>query len=60
MGAAFAATWGFMMPSGTPPNAIALATGEVTIGRMVRAGAGVNAGGILLIVLVCFGVAALL
>lgn len=53
MAAAFAATWGFMMPSGTPPNAIAFATGRVTIGQMVRAGALVNLVGILLIVLVC-------
>jgi sodium-dependent dicarboxylate transporter 2/3/5 len=60
MGAAFAATWGFMMPSGTPPNAIAFATGRVTIGQMVRAGALVNLAGILLIVLVCFGVDAVL
>lgn len=60
MGAAFAATWGFMMPSGTPPNAIAFATGRVTIGQMVRAGALVNLAGILLIVLVCFGVAGLM
>jgi sodium-dependent dicarboxylate transporter 2/3/5 len=60
MAAAFAATWGFMMPSGTPPNAIAFATGEVTISQMVRAGALVNLVGTVLIVLVCFGVAALL
>jgi sodium-dependent dicarboxylate transporter 2/3/5 len=60
MGAAFAATWGFMMPSGTPPNAIAFATGHVSIGQMVRAGALVNLVGIALIVLVCFGVAALI
>jgi solute carrier family 13 (sodium-dependent dicarboxylate transporter), member 2/3/5 len=60
MGAAFAATWGFMMPAGTPPNAIAFATGRVTIGQMVRAGGLVNLLGIGLIVLVCFGVAGLL
>jgi solute carrier family 13 (sodium-dependent dicarboxylate transporter), member 2/3/5 len=36
--AALAATWGFMMPSGTPPNAIAFATGYVRIREMVRAG----------------------
>jgi sodium-dependent dicarboxylate transporter 2/3/5 len=59
MAAAFAATWGFMMPSGTPPNAIALATGKVTIGQMVRAGGLVNLVGILLMVLVCFAVGAL-
>jgi sodium-dependent dicarboxylate transporter 2/3/5 len=60
MAAAFAATWGFMMPSGTPPNAIALATGRVSIAQMVRAGALVNLLGIPLIVLVCFGVALLI
>jgi sodium-dependent dicarboxylate transporter 2/3/5 len=60
MAAAFAATWGFMMPSGTPPNAIAYATGKVSIREMVRAGALVNLLGICLIVLVCFGVAALI
>lgn len=60
MAAAFAATWGFMMPSGTPPNAIAFGTGQVSIGQMVRAGALVNLLGIGLIVAVCFGVAALI
>lgn len=60
MAAAFAATWGFMMPSGTPPNAIAYATGRVSIREMVRAGALVNVAGIGLIILVCFGVNRLL
>ena len=60
MASAFAATWGFMMPSGTPPNAIAFATGHVSIGQMVRAGFFVNLLGILLMVGVSFGVAALL
>jgi solute carrier family 13 (sodium-dependent dicarboxylate transporter), member 2/3/5 len=36
--AALAATWGFMMPSGTPPNAIAYATGTVRVRQMVTAG----------------------
>ncbi len=36
--AAIAATFGFMFPAGTPPNAIAYATGRVPMGRMVRAG----------------------
>jgi sodium-dependent dicarboxylate transporter 2/3/5 len=38
MPAALAASWGFMMPAGTPPNAIAYATGLVDVPRMVRAG----------------------
>lgn len=36
--AALAANSGFMMPVGTPPNAIVFATGRVTIVQMMRAG----------------------
>lgn len=35
---ALAASYAFMMPMGTPPNAMAVATGRVRIGQMVRAG----------------------
>ncbi|MCD6263487.1 anion permease, partial [Candidatus Bathyarchaeota archaeon] len=28
----------FMLPVGTPPNAIAYSTGKVTMGEMIRAG----------------------
>ncbi len=38
MPAALAASWGFMMPAGTPPNAIAYATGAVRVPQMIRAG----------------------
>ena len=37
--AAMAASAGFMMPVGTPGNAIAFATGEITMRQMLRAGA---------------------
>lgn len=60
MSAAFAASWGFMMPAGTGPNAIAYGTGRVAIGQMVRAGFWVDLLGAPLIVGVAFGVAALL
>ncbi len=60
MGAAFAASWGYMMPAGTPPNAIAYATGRVTIGQMVRSGVWVNLIGIVLMVGVSFVVGGLL
>jgi sodium-dependent dicarboxylate transporter 2/3/5 len=40
--AALAATWGFMMPSGTPPNAIAYATGYVRVREMIKAGAWID------------------
>ncbi|WP_017726558.1 SLC13 family permease [Halalkalibacterium ligniniphilum] len=40
--AAMAANCAFMLPVGTPPNAIVFSTGKVTIGNMVRAGFWVN------------------
>ncbi len=36
--AALAASWGFMLPSGTGPNAIAWATGHIALPRMLKAG----------------------
>jgi sodium-dependent dicarboxylate transporter 2/3/5 len=36
--AAFASSWGFMLPSGTGPNAIAWATGHIALPRMLMAG----------------------
>jgi sodium-dependent dicarboxylate transporter 2/3/5 len=36
--AALASSWGFMMPAGTPPNAIAYGTGYVRVRDMVRGG----------------------
>ena len=38
MPAALAASWGFMLPSGTGPNAIAWATGRMELPRMIKAG----------------------
>jgi sodium-dependent dicarboxylate transporter 2/3/5 len=49
MPAALACSWGFMMPAGTPPNAIAYATGQVSVPRMVRAGFWVDLLGLLAI-----------
>ena len=49
MPAALACTWGFMMPAGTPPNAIAYATGLVRVPEMVRAGFWVDVLGLLVI-----------
>lgn len=40
--AAMAASCGFMMPVGTPPNAMVYATGRVTIQQMMRAGIWLN------------------
>lgn len=47
--AAFAATCAFMLPVGTPPNAIVFGTGTVTIGQMARGGFVLNLVGIILI-----------
>jgi sodium-dependent dicarboxylate transporter 2/3/5 len=56
--AALAATWGFMMPAGTPPNAIAYATGYVRVAQMIRAGIWIDLLGLLVIPLsVTLGVA---
>ena len=57
--AALAASWGFMLPAGTGPNAIAWATGRIRIERMVTAGALLDLAGIVLIVGVVWGIAAL-
>jgi len=47
--AALAATCAFMLPVGTPPNAIVFGSGYVTIGQMVKAGIWLNLIGVLLI-----------
>ncbi|MEP5938373.1 MAG: DASS family sodium-coupled anion symporter [Erythrobacter sp.] len=47
--AAFGATCAFMLPVGTPPNAIAFSTGVVTIPQMARGGFVLNLVGIALI-----------
>ncbi len=58
MAAAFAASWGFMMPAGTGPNAIAFATDRVSIRQMVSAGALVDLMGVPLMVGISLLVAA--
>lgn len=57
--AALAASWGFMLPAGTGPNAIAWATGRIRIGAMVTAGALLDVAGGLLIVGVVWLIATL-
>ena len=59
MPAALAASWGFMLPAGTGPNAIAWSTGHLRIGRMVGAGVLLDIAGIFLIVACVWGMAAL-
>lgn len=50
MAASMAASWGFMMPSGTGPNAIAWSTGHIALPSMVKAGFFLDIAGIPLIV----------
>ena len=59
MPAAIAASWGFMLPSGTGPNAIAYASGHIRVGDMLRAGFLLDLVGIPLVVAVVFLVSAL-
>ncbi|MGL5837965.1 MAG: SLC13 family permease [Sphingorhabdus sp.] len=48
--ASIAASWGFMMPSGTGPNAIAWSTQHIALPRMLKAGLWIDLFGIPLIV----------
>lgn len=59
MPAALAASWGFMLPAGTGPNAIAWSTGRIRIERMVKAGILLDLAGIVMIVAVVWGMATL-
>lgn len=52
--AAFAATCAFMLPVGTPPNAIAFSSGRVTIAEMARGGLVLNIVGIILITVMTY------
>ncbi|OLL87790.1 di- and tricarboxylate transporter [Pseudonocardia sp. Ae263_Ps1] len=52
--AALAATCAFMLPVGTPPNAIVFGSGVVTIGQMARGGLTLNVVGVVLITLFAY------
>lgn len=57
--AAFAATWGFMLPAGTGPNALAWATGHCSMRAMIKAGLALDLAGVFLLVGVVWGISAL-
>lgn len=48
--AALAASWGFMLPSGTGPNAIAWSTGHIAMKRVLKAGLLLDIAGVFLLV----------
>ena len=49
----FGASLAFMMPVGTPPNAIIFGTGRIRIGEMIRAGFWLNVCGIVVSTVMC-------
>ena len=57
--AALAASWGFMLPAGTGPNALAWATGHIAMPRVLRAGLLLDLIGVFLMVGVVWGITAL-
>ena len=58
--AAMAASWGFILPAGTGPNAIAWSTGHIRMARQVQAGAWLDVAGLFLIVATVWIVAAII
>ncbi len=49
-----AASFGFMLPAGTPPNAVVYSSGYIPVTRMARSGLVVDLGGGILIATVCY------
>jgi sodium-dependent dicarboxylate transporter 2/3/5 len=54
--ATLGASFGFMMPGGTAPNAMVFASGSITVAQMVRAGIGIDLIGILVITAVFYAI----
>ncbi len=57
--AALAASWGFMLPAGTGPNALAWSTGHIAMPRVLKAGLLLDLAGVFLMVAVVWAIAAL-
>jgi len=60
MPAAMAASWGFMLPSGTGPNAIAWASGHIALPKMLKSGLLLDIAGVPIMIGAVWAVAALL
>lgn len=54
LAATLTASFGFMLPAGTPPNAVVFASGYVTVTRMARSGFLVDVAGAILIATSCY------
>jgi solute carrier family 13 (sodium-dependent dicarboxylate transporter), member 2/3/5 len=52
-----AASFGFMLPAGTPPNAIVYSSGYITVPQMVRSGLVVDIFGGILVATICYFIA---
>ena len=52
--ATMTASFGFMLPAGTPPNAIVYSSGYITVPQMVRAGVAVDVFGAFLVATMCY------
>ncbi len=57
MAATIAASFGFMLPAGTPPNAIVFSSGYITVPQMARSGLLIDLAGAVLIALICYALA---
>ncbi|HYG75799.1 MAG TPA: SLC13 family permease [Planctomycetota bacterium] len=53
LAATLAASFGFMLPAGTPPNAVAFSSGYITVPQMARCGLMVDILGIIVVTPIC-------
>jgi sodium-dependent dicarboxylate transporter 2/3/5 len=54
MAATCAASFGFMLPAGTPPNAIVYSSGYITVPQMARSGLVIDVMGAVLVAVLCW------
>jgi len=54
MAVAISASFGFMLPAGTPPNAIVFSSGYITVPQMARSGLAVDLFGALFVAMMCY------
>jgi solute carrier family 13 (sodium-dependent dicarboxylate transporter), member 2/3/5 len=59
MGITLSASFGFMLPAGTPPNAVAYSSGYITAPEMARCGIIVDIFGTILVAVICYFLAPL-